>query len=362
MSRALNFNAGPAALPQEVLATAASEMLDWHGTGLSVMEMSHRSSAFKQIIDSAEASLRSLLGVPDNYKVLFVQGGGTTQFASVPMNLMHTGTADYVVTGTWSKKAFNEAKLYGTPRVLATSEDRAFSYIPDCSGLVPSAEASYVYICENETIGGIEWNEAKLPQTGDVPLVSDVSSCFLSRPMDVSRYGLIWGGAQKNVGPAGVTIVIVRDDLVREDVHPATPTILRYKTMADSGSMYNTPPCWGIYICGLVFDWIARQGGLDAMEARNAAKAKVLYDVLDASKLFRGIASPESRSQMNVTFTCGDADKDDAFVKAATEAGFVGVKGHRSVGGMRASIYNAVPQENVEALAKFMRDYESANA
>ena len=290
------------------------------------------------------------------------QGGGTPQFASVPMNLMHTGTADYVVTGTWSKKAFNEAKLYGTHRALATSEDRAFSYIPDCSGLVPSADASYVYICENETIGGIEWNEAKLPQTGDVPLVSDVSSCFLSRPMDVSRYGLIWGGAQKNVGPAGVTIVIVRDDLVREDVYPATPTILRYKTMADSGSMYNTPPCWGIYICGLVFDWIARPGGLDAMEARNAAKAKVLYDVLDASKLFRGIASPESRSQMNVTFTCGDADKDAAFVKAATEAGFVGVKGHRSVGGMRASIYNAVPQENVEALAKFMRDYESANA
>ncbi len=362
MSRAFNFNAGPAALPQEVLATAASEMLDWHGTGLSVMEMSHRSSAFKQIIESAEGTLRSLLGVPSNYKVLFVQGGGTTQFAAVPMNLMHTGTADYVLTGTWSKKAFAEAKLYGTPNALATSEDKGFSYIPDCSGLVPSADASYVYLCHNETIGGVEWDESKLPQTGDVPLVSDVSSDFLSRPMDVTRYGLIWGGAQKNVGPAGVTIVIVRDDLVREDFHPATPTLLRYKTMADSGSLYNTPPCWGIYVCGLVFDWIAKQGGLEAMGERNAEKAKLLYDVIDASTVFRGIAEPESRSTMNVTFTCGDADKDAAFVKAATDAGFVGVKGHRSVGGMRASIYNAVPLENVQALARFMADYDKANA
>lgn len=362
MSRAFNFNAGPAALPQEVLATAASEMLDWHGTGLSVMEMSHRSSSFKQIIESAEATLRSLLGVPDNYKVLFVQGGGTTQFAAVPMNLMRTGRADYVLTGTWSKKAFNEAKLYGTPHVLATSEDKAFSYVPDCSGLTASPDASYVYICQNETIGGIEWSDAKLPQMGDAPLVSDVSSCFLSRPMNVSRYGLIWGGAQKNVGPAGVTIVIVRDDLVSDEVNPATPTIMRYKTMADSGSMYNTPPCWGIYICGLVFDWIAKQGGLEAMGELNARKAQLLYDVLDDSKLFHGIASPESRSRMNVTFTCGDADKDAAFVKAAGDAGFVGVKGHRSVGGMRASIYNAVPYENVEALAKFMRAYEKDNA
>lgn len=362
MSRAFNFNAGPAALPQEVLATAASEMLDWHGTGMSVMEMSHRSSAFKQIVDSAEESLRSLLGVPSNYKVLFVQGGGTTQFAAVPMNLMRTGKADYVLTGTWSKKAFAEAKLYGTPNVLATSEDRAFAYIPDCSGLAASADASYVYLCHNETIGGVQWSEEKLPQTGEVPLVSDVSSDFLSRPMDVTRYGLIWGGAQKNVGPAGVTIVIVRDDLVREDVHPATPTLLRYKTMADSGSMYNTPPCWGIYICGLVFDWIARQGGLEAMGQRNAEKAKLLYDVIDAGTVFQGIAEPESRSTMNVTFTCGDADKDAAFVKAATAAGFVGVKGHRSVGGMRASIYNAVPPENVAALAQFMRDYDKANA
>ena len=361
MSRALNFNAGPAALPQEVLATAASEMLDWHGTGLSVMEMSHRSSSFKQIIESAEASLRSLLGVPDNYRVLFTQGGGTTQFASVPMNLMRTGAADYVLTGTWSKKAFNEAKLYGAPRTLATSEDKAFSYIPDRSGLMPSKDASYVYICQNETVGGIEWADDKLPQTGEVPLVSDASSCFLSRPMDVSRFGLVWAGAQKNVGPAGVTVVIVRDDLVSDEVNPATPTIMRYKTLADSGSMYNTPPCWGIYICGLVFDWIAKQGGLEAMHERNAAKAKLLYDVLDSSKLFRGIASPESRSDMNVTFTCDDAEKDAAFVKAATEAGFVGVKGHRSVGGMRASIYNAVPLENVEALARFMRDYEKAN-
>lgn len=355
--RAFNFNAGPAALPQSVLQTAAAEMLDYRGTGISVMEMSHRSAAFKQIIEDAEATLRRLTGMPDTYRVLFLQSGGTGQFAAVPMNLMRTGTADYVLTGAWTKKAFKEAQMYGTPRVVASSEDAAFSYVPDCSNLDVSPEASYVYICQNETIHGIAYRNG-LPQTCGKPLVADASSCFLSEPLDVSRYGLVWAGAQKNVGPAGTTIVIVRDDLVGDDVWPGTPTVMRYKTMADAGSLYNTPPCWGIYICGLVFKWIEETGGLEAMGERNRAKAALLYGVLDESELFHGYARPDSRSIMNVTFTTGSAETDDAFVDAATKVGFVGVKGHRSLGGMRASIYNAVPLEAVQALADFMRSFE----
>ena len=357
MQRAFNFNAGPAALPEDVLRTAAAEMLDYHGTGLSVMEMSHRSSAFKQIIETAEADLRDLLAIPENYDVLFLQGGGTQQFAMVPMNLMHSGVADYIVTGTWSKKALNEAKLYGTPHVVATGEESLFTRIPDCSDLAVTPEADYVYFCQNETIGGIQFHT--LPNAQGKTLVADASSCFLSEPMDVSRYGLVWAGAQKNVGPAGTVIVIVRKDLVTEDVWPGTPTMLRYKTSADSGSLYNTPPCWGIYICGLVFKWIKEQGGLEAMAERNRRKAALLYNLIDESSLFRGYANPADRSYMNVTFTTGDAERDAAFIAAATEAGFVGVKGHRSFGGMRASIYNAVPVEAVEALANFMASYES---
>ena len=356
MQRAFNFNAGPAALPEEVLRTAASEMLDYRGTGLSVMEMSHRSPAFKRVIETAEADLRDLLAVPDDYDVLFLQGGGTQQFAMVPMNLMHSGVADYIVTGAWSKKAFNEAKLYGAPHVVATGEGSSFTRIPDCSDLAVSPEADYVYFCQNETIGGVQFHT--LPNAKGKTLVADASSCFLSEPMDVSRYGLVWAGAQKNVGPAGTVIVIVRKDLVTEDVWPGTPTMLRYKTSADSGSLYNTPPCWGIYICGLVFKWIKGQGGLAGMAERNRRKAELLYSVIDASPLYKGYADPADRSFMNVTFTTGDAQGDAAFIDAATKAGFVGVKGHRSFGGMRASIYNAVPVEAVEALANFMVSYE----
>lgn len=360
MQRAFNFNAGPAALPETVLRTAAEEMLDYRGCGLSVMEMSHRSPAFKRIIEEAEADVRELLNIPDNYRVLFTQGGGTSQFAAVPMNLMHSGVADYIVTGTWSKKAFAEAQMYGTPRMAATGAANGFTSIPDCRDLAVSPEADYVYICQNETIGGIQFRE--LPNTCGKPLVADVSSCFLSEPMDVSRYGLIWAGAQKNVGPAGCTIVIVRDDLVTADVWPGTPTIMRYKTLADSGSMYNTPPCWAIYVCGLVFKWIKELGGLDAVGERNRAKAHALYDVIDTSSLYKGTADPSSRSIMNVTFSTGSPELDAAFVAAAAEAGFVGVKGHRSVGGMRASIYNAVPLEAVSALADFMVEFEEAHA
>ena len=356
--RAYNFNAGPAALPEPVLQTAAAEMLDYHGTGISVMEMSHRSAAFKGIIGDAEATLRELLGIPANYKVLFMQGGGTQQFAMVPMNLMRTGTADYILTGTWSKKAFKEAQMYGTARAIATGEGANFTAIPELANLEVSPEASYVYICQNETIHGTQYNE--LPNTCGKPLVADVSSCFLAEPMDVSRYGLIWGGAQKNIGPAGVTIAIVRDDLIGEDVFPGTPTMLRYKTFADSGSLHNTPPCWGIYLCGLVFNWIKETGGLTAMAERNREKASLLYSAIDESSLFRGFARPKDRSIMNVTFTTGSEENDAAFVKAATAAGFVGLKGHRSLGGLRASIYNAVPRASVEALVNFMREYEAS--
>lgn len=360
MTRVYNFSAGPAVLPEEVLAQAASEMLDYQGCGMSVMEMSHRSAAFKGIIEGAEQDLRDLMGIPDNYRVLFLQGGASTQFAAIPMNLMKNKVADYIVSGSWSKKAFKEAKMYGDARCVASSEDENFSYVPDVAALELSDDADYVYICQNETIYGTVYHE--LPDTKGKPLVADVSSCFLSEPIDVEKYGLIYGGVQKNVGPAGVTIVIIRDDLIGEDVFPGTPTMLRYKTMADNDSLYNTPPCYGIYICGLVFKWLKEQGGLEGMQKRNVEKAQLLYDYLDASKLFTGTARVEDRSIMNVPFVTGSDELDAKFVAEAKKAGIENIKGHRSVGGMRASIYNAMPREGVEALVDFMRKFEEENA
>lgn len=359
MARVYNFSAGPAVLPEEVLREAAAEMLDYQGTGMSVMEMSHRSAAFKGIIETAEADLRELMGIPDNYKVLFLQGGATQQFAAIPMNLMLHGKADYIVSGSWSKKAYKEAALFGDARLVASSEDENFSYIPNVDELTFDPEADYVYICENETIYGTHYH--KLPDTGDVSLVADVSSCFLSEPMDVSKYGLIYGGVQKNVGPAGVTIVIIRDDLVSEPL-PGTPTMLRYDTHVDAKSLYNTPPAYGIYMCGKVFQWLKAQGGLEAMKERNVEKAQLLYDFLDQSALFKGTARKEDRSIMNVPFVTGSDELDAKFVAEAKKVGIESIKGHRSVGGMRASIYNAMPREGVEALVKFMGEFERENA
>ena len=356
MNRVYNFSAGPAVLPESVLQEAADEMLDYRGTGMSVMEMSHRSKAYQQIIDEAEADLRTLMGIPDNYKVLFMQGGASQQFAMIPMNLMKNKVADYIITGQWAKKAWQEAKMYGQANAVASSADKTFSYIPDCSDLPISENADYVYICENNTIYGTKYWQ--LPNTKGKDLVSDVSSCFLSEPVDVTKYGMIYGGVQKNIGPAGVVIGIIREDLIREDVLPGTPTMLRYKTHADNGSMYNTPPAYGIYICGKVFKWLLRNGGLVEMKAYNEKKAAILYDYLDSSKLFHGTVVKKDRSLMNVPFVTGDADMDTKFVKAATEAGFVNLKGHRTVGGMRASIYNAMPIEGVKALVGFMEKYE----
>ena len=360
VSRVYNFSAGPAVLPEEVLQEAADEMLDYRGTGMSVMEMSHRSKAYDTIIKEAEADLRELMNIPDNYKVLFLQGGASQQFAMIPMNLMKNKVADYIITGQWAKKAWKEAKLYGTANAIASSEDKTFSYIPDCSDLPVDENADYVYICENNTIYGTKFHT--LPNTKGKTLVSDVSSCFLSEPMDVSKYGVIYGGVQKNIGPAGVVIVIIREDLITEDTLPGTPTMLKYKTHADADSLYNTPPCYGIYICGKVFKWLKKMGGLSVMKERNEEKAKILYDFLDQSKLFKGTVVPEDRSLMNVPFVTGDADLDAKFVKEATEAGFVNLKGHRTVGGMRASIYNAMPKEGVEKLVEFMKKFEEENA
>ncbi|MEE1315043.1 MAG: 3-phosphoserine/phosphohydroxythreonine transaminase [Faecalimonas sp.] len=359
MSRVYNFSAGPAVLPESVLKAVADEMLDYNGTGMSVMEMSHRSKAYQEIIDTAEADLRELMNIPDNYKVLFLQGGASQQFAMIPMNLMKNGVADYIVTGQWAKKAYQEAAKYGKANKIASSEDKTFSYIPDCSDLPISEDADYVYICENNTIYGTKFKE--LPNTKGKLLVSDVSSCFLSEPVDVSKYGIIYGGVQKNIGPAGVVIVIIREDLITEDVPAYTPTMLKYKTHADAGSMYNTPPAYGIYVCGKVFKWIKEMGGLEAMKERNEEKAKILYDFLDESKLFKGTVEKKDRSLMNVPFVTGDADLDAKFVKEAKEAGLENLKGHRSVGGMRASIYNAMPKEGVEALVAFMRKFEEEN-
>ncbi len=359
MARVYNFSAGPAVLPEEVLKEAAEEMLDYRGTGMSVMEMSHRSKAYDTIIKEAEADLRELMNIPDHYKVLFLQGGASQQFAMIPMNLMKNKVADYIVTGQWAKKAYQEAQLYGKANKIASSEDETFSYIPDCSDLPVSEDADYVYICENNTIYGTKFKT--LPNTKGKTLVADVSSCFLSEPVDVTKYGVIYGGVQKNIGPAGVVIVIIREDLITEDVLPGTPTMLRYKTHADNGSLYNTPPAYGIYICGKVFKWIKKTGGLVAMKERNEKKAKILYDYLDQSRLFKGTVRKEDRSLMNVPFVTGNEELDAKFVKEAKEAGFENLKGHRSVGGMRASIYNAMPIEGVEKLVEFMKKFEAEN-
>lgn len=346
-------------MPEEVLREAAEEMLDYQGTGMSVMEMSHRSKAYKDIIEEAEADLRDLMGIPDDYEVLFLQGGASQQFAMIPMNLMKNKTADYIVTGQWAKKASEEARKYGRVNIIASSADKTFSYIPDCSDLPVSEDADYVYICENNTIYGTKYKE--LPNTKGKILVADVSSCFLSEPVDVTKYGVIYGGVQKNIGPAGTVIVIIRRDLITEDVLPGTPTMLKYKTHADAGSLYNTPPTYGIYICGKVFKWLKKQGGLAAMKERNEKKAKILYDYLDQSRMFRGTVEAKDRSLMNVPFVAVDEELDAKFVKEAKAAGFENLKGHRTVGGMRASIYNAMPVEGVEALVAFMKKFEEEN-
>ena len=359
VSRVYNFSAGPAVLPEEVLKEAQAEMLDYNGTGMSVMEMSHRSKAFDQIIQEAEKDLRDLMHIPDNYKVLFLQGGASLQFAMIPMNLMKNKVADYIVTGQWAKKAWLEAQKYGKANKIATSEDKTFSYIPDCSDLPISEDADYVYICENNTIYGTKFKE--LPNTKGKDLVADVSSCFLSEPVDVSKYAITYGGVQKNIGPAGMVIAIVREDLITDDVLPGTPTMMKYKTHADANSLYNTPNCYCIYICGKVFKWLKKQGGLEAMKERNEKKAKILYDYLDESKLFKGTVEKASRSLMNVPFVTGDPDLDAKFVKEAKEAGLENLKGHRTVGGMRASIYNAMPIEGVEKLVEFMKKFEKEN-
>ncbi len=359
MERVYNFSAGPAVLPEEVLKEAAAEMLNYNGTGMSVMEMSHRSKAYEAIIQTAEQDLRDLLQVPDNYKILFLQGGASQQFAMIPMNLMKNKVADYIITGQWAKKAYAEAKIYGTANAVASSADQTFSYIPDCSDLPISENADYVYICENNTIYGTKFKQ--LPNTKGKTLVADVSSCFLSEPADITKYGIMYGGVQKNIGPAGVVIVIIREDLITEDTLPGTPTMLKYKIHADNASLYNTPPAYGIYICGKVFQWLKRMGGLEAMKAKNEEKAKLLYDFLDESRLFTGTVRKEDRSLMNVPFITGNEELDAKFVKEAKVAGLENLKGHRTVGGMRASIYNAMPKAGVEKLVEFMSDFEKKN-
>lgn len=347
-------------LPEAVLKQAADEMLDYQGSGQSVLEMSHRSKVFDKIIKDAEANLREIMNIPDNYKVLFLQGGGSTQFAMIPLNLMNKNKkADFVITGQWANKAYQEAARYGEAKIIASSKDKTFSYIPKLDSADFTSDADYFYICLNNTIYGTKWN--KLPETGDVPLVADISSNILSEPIDVSKFGLLFAGAQKNVSGAGLTIVIIREDLIG-NVMDFTPTMLNYKTHADADSLYNTPPCYAIYIAGLVFEWIKNNGGLEAMKAANEKKAKLLYDYLDSSKLFRGTVVPEDRSLMNVPFVTGDADLDAKFVKESTAAGLVNLKGHRTVGGMRASIYNAMPYEGVEALVEFMKKFEAENS
>ena len=355
--RTYNFSAGPAMMPEPVLEEIRDEMMNYRGSGMCVMEMSHRSKVFEQIIQDAEADLRKLMNIPDNYKVLFIQGGGTLQFAMVPMNLMKNGKAVYIETGSWSKKAINEAKKYGEVIIAASSKDKNFSYIPDCSDLDIPEDADYVYICENETINGTTY--FNLPNTKGHVLVSDQSSMFLSRPCDVSKYGLIWAGVQKNVGPAGLAIVIIREDLIRDDLPQFVPTYMSYKTHADAASLYNTPNCWAIYCCGKVFKYLQNTiGGLEAMNKINEEKAAVLYDYLDQSKLFRGAVRREDRSLMNVPFVTPSKEMDADVVAASVAAGFSNLKGHKSVGGLRASIYNAMPKEGVEALVAFLKDYE----
>ena len=360
MNRVYNFSAGPSMLPESVLRRAADEMLDYHGCGQSVMEMSHRSKEYQGIIDSAESLLREVMGIPDNYKVLFLQGGASSQFAMIPMNLMtKNGKADFVLTGQWATKAYQEASRYGEAHVVASSKDKTFSYIPELDPAAFTKDADYFHICMNNTIYGTRYT--KLPETGDVPLVADISSCILSEPIDVSRFALLYAGAQKNMAPAGLTVVIIREDLIGHAMD-ITPTMFNYKTHADNGSMYNTPPCYNIYIAGLVLEWIRDEiGGLEEMKKINEKKAGMLYDFLDQSKLFRGTVVPKDRSLMNVPFVTGSDELDAKFVKAATAAGFVNLKGHRTVGGMRASIYNAMPVEGVEKLVAFMQNFEKEN-
>ena len=357
MERVYNFSAGPAVLPEEVLKECQEEMMNYGGTGMSVMEMSHRAKAFESIINTAEADLRELMNIPDNYKVLFLQGGASLQFAMIPMNLMKNKAADYIITGQWAKKAFEEAKIYGDAVAVASSADETFSYIPDCSDLPIRDNADYVYICENNTIYGTKFKT--LPNAKGKTLVADVSSCFLSEPVDVSKYGIIYGGVQKNIGPAGTVIVIIREHLITEDVLPGTPTMMKYKIHADNKSLYNTPPAYGIYVCGKVFKWLKAQGGLSVMKEKNEKKAGILYDFLDNSKLFKGTVRKKDRSLMNVPFVTGNEELDAKFIKEAQAAGFVNLKGHRSVGGMRASIYNAMPIEGVEKLVEFMKKFEA---
>ena len=356
MSRVYNFSAGPAVLPEEVLKEAAEEMLDFQGTGMSVMEMSHRSKAFEGIIQGAEKTLRELMNIPDNYKVLFLQGGASQQFAMIPMNLMKNKVADYIVTGQWAKKAASEAKIFGKVNILASSEDKTFSYIPDLKDLKYSDDADYVYICHNNTIYGTTYKE--LPDVGDRILVADMSSDFLSEPVDVTKFGLIFAGVQKNAGPAGVVVAIIREDLITDDVLPGTPTMLKDKVHADNSSLYNTPPAYGIYICGKVFNWVKNKGGLEVMKKINEEKAAILYDYLDSSSMFNGTVVKKDRSLMNVPFITGNDELDAKFVKEAKAAGFENIKGHRTVGGMRASIYNAMPVEGVKALVDFMKKFE----
>ncbi|MGO5113860.1 3-phosphoserine/phosphohydroxythreonine transaminase [Candidatus Avoscillospira sp. LCP25S3_F1] len=356
-NRIYNFSAGPATMPEPVLEEIRDEMLNYRGSGMCVMEMSHRSKVFQTIVDEAEQDLRDLMGIPDNYHVLFIQGGATLQFSMIPMNLLKNGVADYIITGSWSKKAYQEAKKFGKINVLASSEDKNFSYIPDCSDLPVDPEADYVYICENETIHGTTYQT--LPNTKGKILVADQSSMFLSKPCNVSDYGMIYAGVQKNVGPAGMVIAIIRKDLIRDDLGDKLPVYMNYKTHADSGSMYNTPNCWAIYCCGKVFKYLKSIGGLEAMHKLNMDKAKVLYDFLDQSKLFRGTVEPEFRSLMNVPFVTPTKEQDADVVAATKAAGFDNLKGHKSVGGLRASIYNAMPKDGVVALVDFLKKYEA---
>ena len=360
MARVYNFSAGPSMLPESVLKTAAAEMLDYKGTGESVMEMSHRSKEYGEIITEAESLLREIMNIPDNYKVLFLQGGASTQFAAIPLNFMNgSGKADYVITGQWAKKAAQEASRYGEVNIVASSADKTFSYIPKLDKSTFTKDADYFYICMNNTIYGTVYHE--LPETGDVPLIADISSCFLSEPLDVTKFGMLYGGAQKNVAPAGVTICIIREDLLGK-ARDICPTMLNYQIHADNGSMYNTPPCYTIYIMKLVLEWIKNEvGGLEKMKELNEKKAKILYDFLDSSEMFKGTVVPEDRSLMNVPFVTGDADLDAKFVKESSAAGFINIKGHRTVGGMRASIYNAMPIEGVEKLVAFMKKFEEEN-
>ena len=359
MARVYNFAAGPAVLPEAVLKEAAEEMLDYNGAGMSVMEMSHRSKAFEEILQAAERDLRDLMNIPDNYKVLFLQGGGSTQFAMIPLNLMKNKVEDYIITGQWAKKAAAEAKRYGRVNELASSADKTFSYIPDVSKIKVSDDADYVYICHNNTIYGTTYHN--LPDTKGKILVADMSSDILSQPVDVTKYGLIFAGVQKNIGPAGTVVVIIREDLITDDVLEGTPTMLKYKIHSDNNSLYNTPPSYGIYICGKVFKHLKKLGGLEAMKKLNEEKAKILYDYLDSSKLFKGTVVKEDRSLMNVPFITGNKELDDKFVKEAKAAGIENIKGHRTVGGMRASIYNAMPIEGVKYLVDFMKKFEAEN-